>query len=92
MVHSHIQLSIDTNTNPALSSSNSTKPSPAAVSSLSTAAKAEIGVVIPLSFLALIAGIFHFFRPHNRRNRQVYHELPTSLSVDFSNWAQMSAL
>lgn len=58
-----------------------TQPPPTASVSpgggLSTGTKAAIGVVIPVIFLAIVFGVFWFFRTR-RRNRVAGYELPGS--------------
>lgn len=54
-----------------------------APSGISTGAKAAIGVTIPLFFLALILGLFIFFRQRSRpqiRPQNAHHELPATLN------------
>ncbi|KAE8446807.1 hypothetical protein EG329_011584 [Mollisiaceae sp. DMI_Dod_QoI] len=80
------------NTSPTSTGATSEIPASSG-SSLSSGAKAAIGVTIPLVFIALIAGIFFFFR--RRRNSQqphIHHELPTSAENDSGNWTPMSFL
>jgi hypothetical protein len=70
-------------------SSNTSSPSN---SGLSNGAKAAIGITIPILLIALIAGVFLFFRRRNR-NQQEHIELPTSSpSIDGSNWTQLNEM
>ncbi|KUJ19085.1 uncharacterized protein LY89DRAFT_773192 [Mollisia scopiformis] len=72
---------------------NSSSSSVHSGSSLSSGAKAAIGITIPLAFLALLAGVFIFFRRRNMKTPQhQHHELPTSAESDSGNWTHLSFL
>lgn len=82
------QTSIATPTSTSINSSTSTPSG----SSLSSGAKAAIGVTIPLALIALIAGIFIFFRRRNSRQSHLHNELPTSAESDSGNWTHLGFL
>jgi hypothetical protein len=63
---------------------------PVKATDLSNGAKAAIGVTIPVFLLALILGIFLFFRRRNRRDYTIHHELPAS--AEASNWTRLDML
>lgn len=77
------------------SSSTTSSSSTSSKSSLSTGAKAAIGVMIPLAFIALVFGIFLFFRRRNSRSSHAHHdhhELPTTADSESGNWTHLSFL
>ncbi|KAE9367925.1 hypothetical protein N431DRAFT_514527 [Stipitochalara longipes BDJ] len=78
------------NSGPTATGNSSNSSSGGTGSSLSSGAKAAIGVTIPLVFLALIAGIFFFFRRRNSKNKHLHQELPTSSPTDAASWTQLN--